>query len=420
MKAILFSLGTRGDIEPFLAVAERLHKKGHEVVCAFPVQFQKLVDESKYEFYGLSEKFLELIEGEKAKIVLGGKGNIFQKIGAIIWMIKVSQSMQKEVITQQHDLIESKQPDIIVYNQKCIYPVIWGIKHPHKITLLSPLPCTIHATRNHASLGMGSDLGVFLNKFTYRFSNYFLFKTIKSSTKKYHKELGIKISSSLIKKHILRKEDMIYTISPSLFPKPSDWTDNVRIVGYHEKELTSDWKPSKELENFIDSHKKILFITFGSMTNPNPERKTKEILSVLTKHNIPAIINTASGGLVKAQEYPDHVLFLDTVPYKWILPKMYAAVHHGGSGTTHTAIKYGCASMIIPHILDQYIWNDILPELNVGPKGMSIKKFSKQRFEKGVLDLLNNKEYKEKAIEIGNELLKENYEDYLLKVILKQ
>jgi len=80
MKAILFSLGTRGDIEPFLAIAERLRKKGHEVVCAFPVQFQKLVDETKYEFFGLSEMFLELIEGEKAKMILGGKVRLSRKI----------------------------------------------------------------------------------------------------------------------------------------------------------------------------------------------------------------------------------------------------------------------------------------------------------------------------------------------------
>jgi UDP:flavonoid glycosyltransferase YjiC (YdhE family) len=267
---------------------------------------------------------------------------------------------------------------------------------------------------------MGSNLGVKLNKFTYRFSNFFLFKTINSSTKRYHKELGVKISSSILKKHILGEEEMIYTISPSLFPKPSDWSDNVHIVGYHEKEMNSDWKPSKEMEDFISQHDKILFITFGSMTNPNPVQKTKEILSVLTKHKIPAIINTASGGLVNVQDFPDYIMFLDTVPYNWILPKMYAVIHHGGSGTTHTALKYGCASMIIPHILDQHIWNDLLSELKLGPKGMSIKKFSTKGFENGVLNLLNTNEYKENAVKIGKEILKEDNEDYLLKVILKQ
>jgi sterol 3beta-glucosyltransferase len=307
MKAILFSLGTRGDIEPFLAIAERLQNSGHDVVCAFPVQFRKLADEMNLKFYGLSEKFLELIEGEKAKIVLGGKGNPFQKISAMIWMIRVSQTMQKEIIIQQHDLLEKEQPDIVVYNQKCLYPVVWGMKYPGKTTMLSPTPCTIHEFEGHASLGMGSNHGSFLNKMTYRFSNFFLFPTIKSSTKKYHKELEIKISTSRIKNHILFKEKMIYTVSPSLFPRPLNWPDNVQIVGYHERSRSSNWKPSEQLEKFIKANEKIVFITFGSMTNLNPGQKTKNILTILSKHKIPAIINTASGGLTQPEEYPDNV-----------------------------------------------------------------------------------------------------------------
>lgn len=419
MKAILFSLGTRGDIEPFLALAERLKKKGYDVVCAFPIQFQGLVDESEYEFFGLSEKFLELIEGEKAKIVLGGKGSFSQKINAYAWMIKESQSMQKEVIIQQHDLIESKQPDIIVYNQKCLFPIIWGMKNKGRTAMLSPLPCTVHEYEGHASLGMGSNLGSFLNKITYRFSNFFLFQTIKSSTKKYHKEYGLKVNSSSIKKHVLKKEKMVYTISSNLFPRPISWTENVHIVGYHERDQASNWVPDKQIESFISKHEKIVFITFGSMTNPNPEQKTKDILEVLVKHKIPAIINTAGGGLQKPVDYAEHVFFVENIPYDWIFPKIYAVVHHGGSGTTHSAIKYGCASMIVPHILDQHVWNDLLPELNLGPRGISIKKFNSSRFEEKLLDLLNSEKYKENARRIGKEMVKEDNEAYYLNTVME-
>jgi len=241
---------------------------------------------------------------------------------------------------------------------------------------------------------------------------------MKSSTKKYHKELGLEISASGIKKHILKEEKMIYTISPSLFSKPSNWTDNIHVVGYHERNRSLNWKPTEQLETFIEKNKRIVFITFGSMTNPNPEQKTNDIISVLSKHRISAIINTASGGLIKPETYPNHIFFTENIPYEWILPKMYAVIHHGGSGTTHTTIKYGCASMIIPHILDQHIWNDILPELKVGPKGMSIKKFSSKRFEEGLMDLINTKEYKDNAIRIGKEMMSEDYADYLLTTIL--
>ncbi len=419
MKAILLSLGTRGDIEPFLAIAEKLDYAGYEVICAFPLQFQKYVDEKKYRFYGLSEKFLELIEGEKAKMVLGGKGHLFQKLSALIWMIRVSQSMQKEVISEQHDLLEEEQPDIVIYNQKCLYPMVWGMKNPGKTTLLSPLPCTVHEFTGHAALGMGNDHGHFLNKLTYRFSNFFLFKTVKSSTKRYHRELGLKLSTAKIKEHILYREKMIYTISPVLFPRPADWPENAQIVGYHEKVLGSDWQPSEALKDFISQYKKIVFITFGSMTNPDPGQKTKDILAVLAKHQIPAIINTASGGLIQPHEYPGHVFFTDTIPYEWILPKMYAVVHHGGSGTTHTALKCGCTTMIIPHILDQHLWNDIISQMGLGPKGIPIKKFNAQRFESKLLEMLQKPDYKNQAEKVGERMRKEDHHNTLMDILVE-
>ncbi|MCP4352084.1 MAG: glycosyltransferase family 1 protein [Desulfobacterales bacterium] len=417
MKTILFSLGTRGDIEPFLAIAQRLKKQGDDVVCAFPAQFKDLVDESEYEFHGLSEKFLELIESEKAKLVLGGKGNILKKASALIWMITTSQTMQKEVIKQQHDILECVKPDRVIYNQKCLFPIVWGMKNKEKTTLLSPLPCTVHEYEDHASLGMGGDFGRFFNRLTYKFSNFFLFHAINSATKKYQKELGLKLKYSVIKQHVLKEQKMIYTISPCLFVKPNYWNENVRIVGYHERKMQSDWKPSPEIQSFAKKHDKIVFITFGSMTNPEPEEKTKIILKVLSKHNISAIINTASGGLIKPKEFPENVFFTDSLPYSWILPKVYAAIHHGGSGTVHSALKHGCASMIIPHILDQHIWSYILQKIKVGPSGFRIKKFSEIRFEKQLLKLLNTKDYKDNALKLGAKLKEENLEDYLLATI---
>ncbi len=417
MKAVLLSLGTRGDIEPFLAIAQKLKNLGYGVVCAFPAQFRSLVPKEDYDFFGLSEKFLELVEGEQAQMVLGGKGNVFQKMKALAWMIKNSQSMQKEVIIQQHDLLEKEKPEIVIYNQKCLYPVVWGIKNPGATTLLSPVPCTIHEFDGHAALGMGRDLGRFLNRMTYRFSNFFLFQTIHHSTKKYYQELGLRITPSKIGKHLLREEPMIYTISPSLFPRPHTWGENVQVVGHHEYKRPSTWKPSKALLSFLGRYQKPIFITFGSMINPDPRQKTQAILSVLSKHNIPAIINTASGGLVCPSEYRDHVFFTENIPYEWIFPKVYAVVHHGGSGTTHLAVKNGCASLILPHILDQHIWNDLIFRLGIGPDGISIKKFTASRFEKKLLDLLEKPAYRSAAEVYGKKISSEQLDEYLLEMV---
>ena len=161
---------------------------------------------------------------------------------------------------------------------------------------------------------------------------------------------------------ILNFNKSIYTISPSLFTRPEDWHPNLKVLGFHQSSNTNEWQADKDLNDFIEKHDKILFITFGSMTNSAPEEKTTMILDILESNKIPAIINTASRGLVKSEKYDSNLIhFVSRIPYDWILPKIYGVIHHGGSGTTHLGLKYGCATMVIPHIIDQLPLRDIAP-----------------------------------------------------------
>lgn len=70
MKIFLHSLGTRGDVEPFLAIGSKLQKMGHEVVYTFPEQFKNLCP-SNARFYPLNRSFIELIESPEGKTVMG-------------------------------------------------------------------------------------------------------------------------------------------------------------------------------------------------------------------------------------------------------------------------------------------------------------------------------------------------------------
>jgi UDP:flavonoid glycosyltransferase YjiC (YdhE family) len=72
MKIILISIGTRGDMEPFLAVGELLKENGHQVLCAFPEQFRNLAKDWQLEFASLGPKFIDLSESEVGKAVMGG------------------------------------------------------------------------------------------------------------------------------------------------------------------------------------------------------------------------------------------------------------------------------------------------------------------------------------------------------------
>ena len=402
-------------MEPFLATAEALKSRGHEVACAFPEQFQNLAEDSGIRCHALSKEFIELIGTEEGQIAMGGNISFLKKIQLYFRLYKNSAKINAVMLDQQVAIVKDEAPDRIVYGGKAIYPIIWGIQNPGKAIALSPVPCLIHPVRDLPHLGFNGNYGTLLNIATYGLANLGLVKHVVSTTKELREKIGV--VSSQVKPAIISQK-MIYTISPTLFPRRAYWPQHVKVVGYRERNKTRNWEPDQALEEFLNRHEKIMFVTFGSMTNPEPEAKTAIIIDILERNSIPAIINSASGGLKKPLSYNSKIIhFVERIPYDWIFPKVYAVIHHGGSGTTHTALKYGCASMIIPHIIDQFLWNVLISNKGVGPKGMPIKKFSTKLLEPRLLDLFTTKTYKLRAEDISAEINKEKLEDVFYEVL---
>lgn len=100
IKIILISVGTRGDMEPFLSIGEILKEKGHQVICAFPEQFKTIAEESDLEFASLGPKFIELLESEDGKAAMGGSGSGFRKLVAYIRLASHQTDANKELVHQ--------------------------------------------------------------------------------------------------------------------------------------------------------------------------------------------------------------------------------------------------------------------------------------------------------------------------------
>jgi len=410
------SVGTRGDMEPFLAIGEILKAKGHQVICAFPEQFRNIVEESNMEFSSLGSEFIDMLDSEDGKAALGGEGSGFKKMRAYIKLASKSTEINKSLLSRQYELIENVIPDRIVHNGKAMYPIIWAVKNSGKTIFISPLPY-MHFVKDHTHVAFNSNYGPFLNKLTYSLANLGTITTLMISIK------WLKIKEKMTRKqvkHAYYSNKAIYTISPSVFKRPDYWDDNIQVLGYHDRTKINNWQPEKELFDFIEKHDKILFITFGSMSNPKPEEKTKIILEILNRNKIPAIINTASGGLVKPDKFNSElVYFVSQIPYDWIFPKVHAVIHHGGSGTFHLALRYGCPTMIIPHIIDQFVWDKIVYKMGVGPKGIRIDKINNKTLESKVIDLLNNTSFKENAEMLASQMKNEDLKDELYYAIVK-
>ena len=128
MKILLVSLGTRGDMEPFLAVGELLKKAGHETVCLFPEQYKKLAFEGGHSFESLGPEFIEMLESDVGKAAMGGSATIWQKLRAYLKLQKDYTHINKTIMQRQYDVLHRLRPDRCVYSAKSIYPVVWGMK----------------------------------------------------------------------------------------------------------------------------------------------------------------------------------------------------------------------------------------------------------------------------------------------------
>ena len=414
MKILLTSIGTRGDIEPFLALGELLEKKGHQVIYSFPEQFKDVIP-SNVRFQPLSPKVIELIESEEGKILMG-KASMWKKLKALLYLYREGQKINKELIVQQFENVNAERPDLIIHNVKCSYPTLWGLENNKQTILLSPVPYFMHYVKGNAHVGFNKNLGKVFNKITYSLSNYGLTKTIYDGQKWLPKKYTY--TKSVIQEKLLTKK-IIFSISPALFLRPSYWPKNAQILGYHERDKLMQWKPDKTLEDFLTRNDKIVFLTFGSMVNTTPKNTSRLLYQSLKELNIPTVVNTASGGLVELTEFKTdkNFHFVQTIPYEWIFKKVYAVIHHGGSGTTHTALKYGCASLIIPHIIDQFGWNHLIQKRKLGPKGISINKLTLANVKGLIHALYHDVAYKKKAEELSTIMQNENMEESLLEFI---
>ena len=416
MKALFLSIGSRGDMEPFLALAVLFRKRGWEVHCGMPAQFESLASDQNLPFTPFDPRFIDLIDGKEGRDIMGQKGSIPKRLLTYIKLARKSFSLQGPMIREQRDLILNEKPDLVIYHGKCIYPVIWGMQNHGKTIMMSAMPCIMHPVAAYPNVGMPLFGGPGWNLWTYKLYNS-IFATITRKMCKYLPKAEVdkkQLTKRSIKDFLLNKQPYYYSISPAVFPRPTSWPDHVKLTGFRDLPKAQAYTPPPELEVFLKEHQKVLFISFGSMVNNNPKAKTEAIISLLAKHKIPAILNTSWGGLNENVSHPEHVLFVQNIPYDWLFPKVYAVMHHGGSGTTHTGLKNGCATMVIPHIVDQFFWNRLIAKIGAGPMGMPIKKLNALRLEEKLLDLWMNRDYKLKAEQLARQMAKEDFEEKIL------
>ena len=403
MRILMLSVGTRGDAEPFVGIGEMLRERGQEVLCCFLEQFRHVAEENGFPFYSLGSEFLDAMLTDELRPAIGGKGK--EQMEAAGKMQRRAAEIMVDIRKREADIIDGLKPDLIIYHISCTYALCYGMKTGIPTILFNMQPGIVHEVRGIPHVWYPR---WFSAKLSYRLARKDLIQSVQEVAETF---MPGTFSREEIKKAIAEGPAMC-NVSPTLLPQPSYWPATQKVVGFWERKKTLNWTPPEEMTRFITAHEKIFFVTFGSMPNPRPKEIAGMFVEIFQELNIPAIMVTYAGGLMEVDEYDrDLVKFVPSIPYDWALPKMYATIHHGGSGTLHTSLRAGCASMVIPHLGDQFIFDQMAVRAGVGPRGIRISKLEKVGLKKKIRDLLHNPAYKANAEKIAAQMAQEDMAD---------
>lgn len=136
----------------------------------------------------------------------------------------------------------------------------------------------------------------------------------------------------------------LYGFSPSLVPPPVDWPSWVYVTGYWNPPLQAGLPPG--LEDLLGESP--VFVGFGSRMHP----RVPIDLLLRALPDVPILLQPGWGGIEPVQG----VETIGYVDHRLVFPRCRMVIHHGGAGTTHTALAAGVPTVVVPSFADQFFW----------------------------------------------------------------
>lgn len=329
MKLLLLTYGTEGDTRPIAALGHALRQAGHAVLL--------LADRSTLGIAQALGVPCRALSGDIRATLAGGDA---------------TRNIAKLAVDRTGDWMEEaiaagRGCDAIVVSGLTAFvglsaaealrlPVVGSMLIPISGTSEFPspfLPFAPPAPLNHASHWLFSRL------------TWHLFRKATNAARA---KAGLPR-----RRRVWSEHPMLYGISPALVPEPVDWPPNAHVCGQWIPPLARSFTPSDALRAFLDAGDPPVYIGFGSMAGFDDERLVKALVGAVGKRR--ALFHAGWSG-IDPTRLPGNFHPVGHVPHDWLLPRCALAIHHGGSGTTHSACRAGVPSIIVPFVGDQFFW----------------------------------------------------------------
>lgn len=403
MKITILCVGSRGDVQPFIALGGGLRKAGHETTVATHEDFQELARVAGLGFCQVEGNIREIVQSEQGQEWLNSNKN---PIKFFRGMIRLCEDFFEKLMRDSAKACETAEAIIFSPLALCAYSIAEQKKIPGCMAALQP----VSPTGEFASpMFPQYRLGKIYNLFTHFVARQFVWQPFRKRFNRWRREdLGLApygFWGPLVK---MRKENfpLLYAFSPSIITRPSSWRSECYMTGYWFLDQP-DWKPPEKLLNFLGAGAPPIYIGFGSMSERDPHGLSQNLIRALQMTGQRGIILSGWADLPD-ENLPENVLVIDSVPHDWLFPKMAAVVHHGGAGTTAAAFRAGVPNIVVPFFADQHFWGAHVSRLGTGPKPIPRKELTAENLAGAIREALTSAQIRRCAESLAERIRKED------------
>ena len=410
MKILIATIGTRGDVQPYIALGQALMASGHDITICTCAHFEPFVRENGIGYAYVNNDFIDFMHSPEGKIILGNAGSFWETLVTIAPMISKLGHLQERQMADVWAACKETAPDLILYHMKALGAPDFAEKLGVPCMLAFWLPLYVPTTRFPAMGFPNLPLGPGYNWLTYQFIRWMLIMMSKR-VRKWRTEHGLSPRSPGLRMRLPdgRPIPALHGFSRHIIPRPEDWPETAIVTGFWFLNQAEDWNPPRSLIEFLSRGETPVYFGFGSIFGRDPKRVTQIVIEAVRRTGVRAILARGWGGLEPSDSaQSESVMFIEAAPHSWLFPQVNAVVHHGGCGTTAAGLLAGKPSIICPFFGDQPFWGRHVERLRVGPSPIPQKRLTVESLCHAIDTVMNDSTMRENAAVLGRRLRQEN------------
>lgn len=399
MRLTMISIGSTGDVRPYVILGQELARRGHQVRIAAFSPFEGMVREAGLDFYPLAGDVVKFM----SKIMKPG-------VNGITYLQQVQNAIRDvagPLLANMQAACRDAQAIITTFFGSTMYSIAEKNNVPCIQTQYYPMD---YNDVTPISSAPGLRAGKTWNKMTYKVG-YLLINSIERRyLTGWRKEQGMRVRKIRPKPDYTvngHQIPVLYAVSPLLMPRPLSWNEHIHMTGFWTQPKMPDYTPTPELLAFLAAGEKPVYIGFGSMVSGDMGKTLSIVLEAVKQSGVRAILQKGWGG-AQAEAPSGRVFVADYIPHEWLFEQVAAVVHHGGAGTTAAGLRAGKPTLVIPFGGDQPFWGMRVRVLGLGPKPIRRENLTAEKLTKALVDLTATKSYRVAAQELGMRLREEN------------